>query len=249
MIVLEKLYDSAGENLSGETQNWSMFANEFLRIFNAGLVLYRPSTLDGVLAWRSMDQLVATTHPEHAEGYVKNRIFDSNQIPDDSLNPLEPNRRSDIIPDSQFRQTEIARNFFIPRGIFYMLAVSAILPDDTYLMMVVWRSEEHDNFSDIEKQRLALFMRYLATLIRTNKPEFKLRPDSAVEQFGEKFALTSSEVEVLTALLQGKTLKFIAEKTGRSYGTVRWHVQNILEKCQVKSQKNLLSEFYALIKK
>ena len=37
-------------------------------------------------------------------------------------------------------------------------------------------------------------------------------------------------------------------KTDRSYGTVRWHVHNLLVKCNVKSQTNLLSEFYQLIK-
>ncbi|VAW24699.1 hypothetical protein MNBD_ALPHA11-707, partial [hydrothermal vent metagenome] len=59
---------------------------------------------------------------------------------------------------------------------------------------------------------------------------------------------TDTEIDILSALLQGQSLKIIAYETKRSYNTIRWHVQNILEKCQVKTQTNLLREFYRLIK-
>ncbi len=249
MSELEKLYESAGRHLAASPQQWPAFAKDFQSIFGGGVVLYRPSFANGVLAWRSAEQIVATTHLEYALNYVQHQVFESNQIPDGSLNPLEPSRRSDIIPDAIFRNSEVAKNFFIPRGIFYMLAVSAILSDETHLMMVVWRSEEEGNFSDIEKQRIALFMRYLATLIPIENKEEVENANDAVEEFGMKYALTGAEVDVLSDLLKGKSLKAIADESERSYGTVRWHVQNILEKCQVKSQKNLLREFYGLIKR
>ena len=73
-------------------------------------------------------------------------------------------------------------------------------------------------------------------------------PDAAIVTFGQKYGLTSTEIEILDGLLQGQTPSALAENTGRTYGTVRWHVQNILEKCQVNSQKGLLSEFYRLIR-
>ncbi len=249
MIELEKLYESAGNYLSVSPQQWEKFSKDFQSIFGAGMVLYRPTFVGGVLAWRSEEQTVATSHPEYALEYVKRQVFEANQIPDDSLNPLEPSRRSDVIPDEIYRDTEVAIDFFMPRGIFYMLAISAILSDETHLMMVVWRSEEDGDFSDIEKQRIALFMRYLATLIPIENKEDVENTNDAVEEFGMKYALTGSEIQVLSNLLQGKSLKAIAGESGRSYGTVRWHVQNILEKCQVKSQKNLLNEFYGLIKR
>ena len=249
MIELEKLYESAGTHLSAMPQQWERFVADFQSIFGAGIVLYRPSIEGDVLAWRSAEQTVATTHPQHAADYVKHKVFEANQIPDASLNPLEPSRRSDIIPDEIFRETDVAKGFFIPRDIFYMLAVSAILPDNSYLMMVLWRGESRGDFSDIEKQRVALFMRYLATLIPSDRTDVNVASGRAVEEFGAKYALTDTEVSVLTALLEGQSLRMIATDSGRAYGTVRWHVQNILEKCQVKTQKNLLSEFYRLIKR
>lgn len=249
MIELERLYESAGTHLNAIPQQWERFVTDFQSIFGAGIVLYRPTIKDNVLAWRSADQTVATTHPDHAADYVKFKVFELNQIPDASLNPLEPSRRSDVIPNEIFRETDVAKTFFIPRNIFYMLAVSAILHDDSQLMMVLWRSEGRGDFSDIEKQRMALFMRYLATLIPSVRSDLNVSPGHAVEDFGAKYALTDTEVSVLTALLQGQSLRMIASESGRAYGTVRWHVQNILEKCQVKTQKNLLSEFYRLIKR
>ena len=54
---------------------------------------------------------------------------------------------------------------------------------------------------------------------------------------------------MLAALLQGLSLRAIARESARTYGMVRWHVQNILEKCQINTQKNLLIEFYRLVKR
>jgi len=249
MIELEKLYECAGKYLAREQQNWDGFVKEFSSIFGAKFVLYRPTFEAGVLAWRSMDDLVATTNPKMAKEYVKNRIFDMNKIPDDSLNPLEPNKRSDIIPDNIFETMDVAKNYFIPNGIFYMLAVSSILRDDTHLMLVFWRDQPQGDFSNIEKQRTALFMRYLSVLMGQTRT--KNLPDnvSEIKDFGQRYELTEAETGVLTSLLQGKSLRQIASDSGRSYGTVRWHVRNLLNKCQVSTQQTLLSEFYRLIKR
>ncbi|MCF6326431.1 MAG: LuxR C-terminal-related transcriptional regulator [Devosiaceae bacterium] len=249
MIELEKLYECAGNFLSGEQQDWDGFAKDFSSIFGTKFVLYRPSFKAGVLALRSMEGIVATTDPEMVEQYVKDRIFDLNQIPDDSLNPLEPNRRSDIMPDEIFRNQDVVKKYFIPNGIFYMLAVLAIEQNDGYLMLVSWRDESGGDFSDMEKQRMALFMRYLCVLVE--KAEFKKSPvdENEIKDFGRCYDLTSAETGILSGLLQGKSLRQIASDSGRSYGTVRWHVRNLLNKCQVSTQQTLLSEFYRLIKR
>jgi len=249
MIELEKLYVCAEKYLAGEKQDWAGFAINFRLIFKAEFVFYRPTYEAGILAWRSMDGLVVTTNPEVVEKYIKDRIFDLNQIPDNSLNPLEPSRRSDVISNETYRTIDVVKKYFIPNGIFYMLAVLAIERDDNRLMLVVWRDESESDFSDIEKQRIALFMRYLSVLADSTNTKNTPVAKSEIKDFGKRYGLTFSETEVLTGLLQGKSLRQIAIQSKRSYGTVRWHVRNILEKCQVKSQRNLLSEFYALIKR
>jgi DNA-binding NarL/FixJ family response regulator len=91
-------------------------------------------------------------------------------------------------------------------------------------------------------------MRYLATFLRTPGSLVAHASETELTLFGERYALTNTEVSILAALLRGYSLRNIAEESGRSYGTMRWHVQNILGKCQVKTQQNLLNEFYRLIK-
>jgi len=168
-------------------------------------------------------------------------------VPEPGLTPLEPLRRNETIADDLFRQIGARYDFFETFGMFHMMIVPAKLPDGGNLALMVWRPEVAENFSDIEKQRAALFMRYLLSLIGSVGPA-PAEPDNQVAAFGARFNLTEAETDVLAALLSGQTLRQIAADSGRSYGTVRWHVQNILEKCQVSNQKSLLREFYRLIK-
>ena len=245
MIELEKLYDCAAEHLVGEMPDWEEFADSFEAIFDAKMALYSPpSGADGPVS----NQLISTTSPELMAEYFEKKIYEFDAIIADHPNPLEPTRRTEAMSDEEFREYPAAKKFLLRQGVFFIMVVYAILPDGSYLMLFVWRNENKSDFSDIEKQRMALFMRYLATFVATTKPSGSLTPDSAVIDFGKKYSLTDAEVEILSSLLQGKSLRNIADESSRSYGTVRWHVHNILDKCQVKSQQHLLSEFYCLIK-
>lgn len=174
---------------------------------------------------------------------------------EDNPNPLEPFRRSDIMSDEEYRAHEITKLFLKNNDVFYLMAVYAILPNGFPLVLFLWRGENKSDFSDIEKQRITLFMRHLATLVTSDRVNLDFadiigaKPSNEIIVFGEKYFLTKTEVKILSYLINGNSLKMIAEETDRSYGTVRWHVQNILAKCQVKNQKNLLNEFYGLIKR
>jgi len=45
---------------------------------------------------------------------------------------------------------------------------------------------------------------------------------------------------VAVNLAKGHKLRKIAEMTGPSYGTLRWHLQNIFAKCGVSNQVDLV---------
>ena len=249
MIQLEKLYEAARANLTGEVQDWEAFSTSLRRIMRADFILYRPTIEGGVLALRSLDRVLTSTNGELVKSYVKYRVFERNAIAEESLNALEPRRRSDLVCDEEFEQLPVVKEYFLPFGFFYMMGTAAILDDSSRLMLVLWRDRHRRDFSDLEKQRTALFMRYLAVLIKPPEKTKKPVPRAAVFAFGKKYNLTRSECSVLSELLVGKSLKDISSDSGRSYGTVRWHVQNILDKSQTGSQKNLLSEFYRLIQR
>ena len=253
MIDLERLYDSAHKHLSGREQDWGGFAVEFSRIFSSQLVIYCTPPDNELLDLNSPDELIATTDRELLEKFFSKGINRLDNMFKDDINPLEPFRRTDHMGDDEYRSHETTRIFLRENDVFYFLVVHAILPNGSPLVLFMWRGENDEDYSDAEKQRITLFMRHLATMVCA----FDVKPGGCsnngpggeIIAFGEKYSLTRTEVSILHDLISGKSLKMIAEESGRTYGTVRWHVQNILAKCQVGNQKRLLSEFYTLIKR
>ncbi len=69
-------------------------------------------------------------------------------------------------------------------------------------------------------------------------------PTLTVASYGEKIGLTESEIEIFSQLAQGISARSISDLTDRRYATVRWHIQNILTKAGVTSQKELLSKLF-----
>jgi DNA-binding NarL/FixJ family response regulator len=69
--------------------------------------------------------------------------------------------------------------------------------------------------------------------IRTVQAGKRLMPPEVAERLSEYFpqvALTAREVEVLSLVARGMANKEIAHKLGTANGTIKMHVQNILEK-------------------
>jgi DNA-binding CsgD family transcriptional regulator len=248
MIELEKLYESAGRHLSTKQQDWESFAADFANIFGSGMALYIPSFEGAGLDFLSTDELITTTNPELMQQFFEKHMHRMDHVFDAPANPFEPVRSSDSWSDSEFAKIDVVEQFLLPNNVFYVMALYAVLLNGSLLILFVWRSKPQGDFSNIEKQRLALFMRYLAMFVKDPKPLRLQGPDEELRRFGEKYLLTEAEVRVLSSLLQGQSLRAIAKESDRSYETVRWHVQNLLEKCQVKTQKNLLNEFYGLIR-
>lgn len=248
MLVLEKLYKSATKHLAKQEQNWDSFSKDFSKIFNAKMALYQSKIDSDNLDFIEMDQLIATTDKKILEEFFDKEIAKYGYMFDDVGKPFEPFRRTDIMSDEEYRKQEASKKFLLPNNVFYLMITFAGLSDGSFLMLYLWRSEEQQDFTDLEKLRLTLFMRYLASLIKIDDCAVK-REDNDLVTFGKKYNLTEAETNILMDMLAGNSLKMIAKKRKRSYNTIRWHVQNILEKCQVKTQKDLLSEFYALIKR
>lgn len=245
MQILEQLYNSAEIRLDKDTVEWGLFGTDVARICNARMALYRTSydAKDGSLI--SADY-IATTDKDMLEAYKTLGLQEIQPIPETSLTPLEPIRRTDVMDDETILNIPVIGDFIRKYDYFYQLMVPAILPDGSILGLLLWRGMAEEDFSDLEKQRLALFMRHLMGAFDLSKIG-EASSQSKIIAFGERHSLTPTETDILAALLNGHSLREISNTTERSYGTVRWHVQNILNKCQVSSQKSLLSEFYGLI--
>lgn len=250
MHLLEKLYEIAEVNLIGKELSWDNFAEEFAATFDARLALYRPRMETEAMGILAKEEIIATNSAVMIKQYFEDKIYQASEgmLKNPEI-PFEPVRRTDSLNDDEMRDLPFFGSFLKPHGIFHMMVVFAVLPDNTFLILLLWRDENQTDFSDMEKLRLALFMRLLAKVVGVFDTTVNQKHVSSVREFGDKYSLTESETGILAELLAGQSLREIAEQSGRTYGTVRWHVHNLLEKCNVKSQKNLLNEFYWLIKR
>lgn len=245
MEVLEKLYICADNYLTDKNYKWDEFCTNFCDIFQAEMVLY----------WITFDEnknpaefnVITTSMLAAAKEYNERKLYALHPVKESNLSPLEPILRTDIITDDEYRQMDVFNDFGKRYNYFYQLIAPAILADGSFLGLAVWRGEDKADFCAADKQRIALFMRHLLAKVQFRKL-VNMRQSSYVDDFGQEYDLTKTEIEILSALLDGHSLRSIATNTERTYGTVRWHVQNILSKCNVSSQKTLMKEFYQLIK-
>jgi DNA-binding CsgD family transcriptional regulator len=162
---------------------------------------------------------------------------------------MVPIRRSDVLSDEEFLNLGELSQFLLQHGAFHFSTTPAILPDGSYLGLYTWRDQHQSDISDIEVQRLALFMRHLMVMVDVTalipiEPAGPHYQREAMHGFAEQHGLTETENRILVALLSGHAPRSIASQTDRSYGIVRWHIQNILEKCGVNSQKELFRAFF-----
>ncbi len=252
MKVLADLH-GAVEALQREGfRDWDAFARAAGTIQNAGFALYRATFAPGGRVPEAVE-FIASSDTSVTEAYRELRIWRHNVIPETEMAPLEPVRRTDVIDEEEFARLGPIHDFMRCHGMDYQILVPAVLAENRMLGMFLWRDRAGGDFDDLEKQRLALFMRHLVAVSGSSRlgggagaADAGLR--EAVGRFAGHWALTPAESDILADLLEGLSLREIARRSGRSYGTVRWHVRNILEKCQVGSQRDLLREFYTLIR-
>ena len=249
MQKLEDLYNMAAQFLEREAPDWAGFAQEFELKFNAKMALYRPGIASEVLDLLDSGEIIATNSPAMMQQYFEDKIYQHPELLDDPKTPFEPVRRANSLSDQALKDLPFYSTFLQKHGIFHIMVVFALLADNSFLVLFVWRNELQRDFSDIEKLRLALFMRLIARIVSEKEVISSKAPSDVVTEFGKAYALTSSETDVLSALLNGFSLRDIARKTNRTYGTVRWHVSNLLNKCNVTSQKDLLHTLYGLIER
>lgn len=243
------MYECAQDCLLEGNIDWGRFGKEFSDLLHAQLIIYTTGPSADNMDLTPEGSVIITTDQAMLDRYFEIKVYKEFYLMPDPQSPFEPIRRSDQVDDETFQQHPLMELFFSPFGIYHFMLMYSNLLDGRFLVVYVWRDKALDDFSDVEKQRLALFMRHLATIVSFVPASSIQDGDPQIIQFGKKYGLTVAETKILEELLHGKSLRGIAKDTGRTYGTVRWHVHNVLEKCHVKTQQNLLSEFYRLIRR
>ena len=86
--------------------------------------------------------------------------------------------------------------------------------------------------------------RQVAALVLVVDPERRPSVDARLVQAA--LDLTPAESRVAVMLVAGQHARDIAARTGRSEGTVRWHIQNIFRKQGISGQADLVRRVMSL---
>ncbi|MDE0389152.1 MAG: LuxR C-terminal-related transcriptional regulator, partial [Rhodospirillales bacterium] len=90
----------------------------------------------------------------------------------------------------------------------------------------------------VSDERTDMHPRGVAALVLVVDPASRARIDPAL--VGTLLGLTPAESHVAVMLAQGYTIRQIAIETGRSEGTIRWHIKHIFGKLGVSRQVDLV---------
>lgn len=242
MDILERLYDAADRHLALEQANWGAFCADFRAACKADVAIYTPLFTPDERSCSGLD-VKGTSSPEVIDRYLSEGIYGYHLISEVDLPPLTAVRRTDHITDDALRQLGPLSDFLLANGLFYFANVPVRLSDSRFLCLHVWRGEDECDFAQSELTRFALLMRYLLRVVNADPPRTQATTETLLV-FASRHGLTETEAAILAELVAGASLRQIADGSDRSYGTIRWHVQNILAKCGVPSQRSLLTEFY-----
>ncbi|MDD9991134.1 MAG: helix-turn-helix transcriptional regulator [Rhodospirillales bacterium] len=90
----------------------------------------------------------------------------------------------------------------------------------------------------VSDERTDMLTSTIAALVLVVDPASRGRIDPALLK--DLFGLTPAESQVAVMLAEGRTISQIAAATGRSDGTIRWHVKHIFSKLGVSRQVELV---------
>lgn len=97
----------------------------------------------------------------------------------------------------------------------------------------------------LQKSRAAESNEDAAALVLISKTRADTPVPSAA-MLEEAFGLTAIEAQLVVLLAKGHSIREIAELDGRSYYTVRWHIQNVFQKLGVSRQAELVRLVFSL---
>jgi len=103
----------------GKVQNWDRFASDFEAVFSSRMALYRSTLAKDGLDFLSMDELIATTDREVMKEFFDKEIVKFGRMFEDAGNPLEPFRRTDVLSDDEYRNSEVTKVFLLPNDVFF----------------------------------------------------------------------------------------------------------------------------------
>ena len=159
-----------------------------------------------------------------------------------SQNQSEIYRESDYVSEAMESASTFYSDWLEPQNIHYSTGLNIMFNGMLYGSLNLWRSEEHGDFSDEEVQILTIINRHLALRMHSQFPN-GIRQNSDNEYsrtLANIYHLTPREIEIITQIYKGLSIKDIGEALYISENTVKKHSNNIFKKMNVESRSQLI---------
>ena len=150
-----------------------------------------------------------------------------------------------LMPNDRWKDTVIFKEFFQPNGFFHDADVFFRQRGKIVAVLTLLRIDEHQPFTDQEIELLKNMQPFIEYAL--SKVYLPKRIQDR-EILGERFDLTSRELDVIEFALTGASNKQLIKRLNISLPTLRTHLQKIYTKVGVHSTSELISKLLRMLK-
>ncbi len=145
-----------------------------------------------------------------------------------------------VVPAKEFCASEFFNDWFKPGGMRHTAGAFLPIPGGDLLQLGMPRAPEAGAFSVEEIRRLQRYFNHIARAVCAHE-EIMVRPAAPdFDRFARNYGLTPAEAKLLEGLAETGSLRRTAERTHRSYLTLRAQLRSIFLKTGARSQVELM---------
>ena len=181
-----------------------------------------------------IDKYINTYYEKDYIKYLYDFSFETNAYKDTNI--LENNIR---------KNTDFYINFLKPENIIYGCGIMIIRDNKIIGILNFFRNENLGDFTEKEIYILNILKKHienmLYNIIKIN--QILINTDKSIDEFSNKFGLTSREKDILKLIKNGYSNEKISNELSISLSTVKKHIYNLYNKTFVSSRSQLISLF------
>jgi len=151
-------------------------------------------------------------------------------------------RFSDYVSEKDLVNSGLYHDWLRLRHWLHGAMVASLEQKDPLAWITFYREADEPDFNQEEMNYLSLFQAHFdAAVHRILRAEHRWGLENILRATAARYGLSERELEILGTLLEGKTNAEIAEQMFISPGTVKVHIEHILNKTGARSRTELVS--------
>lgn len=151
-------------------------------------------------------------------------------------------RDTDLVPKDFRESSEFMRKWMRPNGLFYSIGMTIAASGCPYANIFLFRSQEEEDFSDVDVEMLSVLNEHLCIRYRRELPHGHADKvvSSSANPLAQRYHLTPKESDVLACIADGRTRASIPAHLFISENTFKKHLANIYKKTGATRYEDLV---------